>query len=363
MTSHRIRQLHVVLLALLIVSMSTVVVAGNETDRDLTVYFFDVDQGDATLFVGPDFTILVDAGRHDRNDVVPYLQQLHIQSLDLFVGTHPHADHIGQCEGVMQNVSVTEVWLSGDVHTSRTFERCIDAILLSDAGYHEPRAGETFQIGSAFIEIVHPNEITGHFNNGSISMRLTYGDVTFLLTGDAEQEAERIMVNDRRPIQADILHVGHHGSRTSSTLPFLEVVKPSLAIYSAGPDNSYGHPHAEIVQRYAYLNIPLYGTDEYGTITLYTDGSTYQLDVDGNALNEPQALDIPDTCTSEQVNINNASPAELTRLIHVGAVLAERIVEARPFFTLNDLTRVSGLGEQRVADIQQQGIACVGPLQ
>src|SRR5690606_12325294 len=113
----------------------------------LTVHFIDVDQGDATLIQADDVVILIDAGRHDRSDVVPYLRSIGIKSIDLLVGTHPHADHIGQFPEVLRAFPVKEVWLSGDVHTSRTFERAIDAILESDAGYHEPRAGERFQFG------------------------------------------------------------------------------------------------------------------------------------------------------------------------------------------------------------------------
>jgi competence protein ComEC len=101
-----------------------------------------VGQGDSTLLAGPDFTILIDAGRHDRNDVVPHLEQIGISAIDLLVGTYPHADHIGQFPQVLQRFPVTEVWMSGDSHTSLTFERALDAILASGAAYHEPRAHE-----------------------------------------------------------------------------------------------------------------------------------------------------------------------------------------------------------------------------
>src|SRR5690606_27644251 len=107
----------------------------------LIVHFFDVDQGDAILFQGEDFTILIDAGRHDRSDVVPHLERAGVDYIDLFIGTHPHADHIGQCAAVVRRFPVGEVWLSGETHTTLTFERCIDAILESEAGYREPRAG------------------------------------------------------------------------------------------------------------------------------------------------------------------------------------------------------------------------------
>ena len=174
----------------------------------LNVYYFDVDQGDATLLLGPDFTILIDAGRHDRSEVVDLLRRAGVQAIDLFVLTHPHSDHIGQCDKVMDAFPVREVWMSGDIHTSRTFERCIDAILASDAYYYEPRAGEAFTIGSAHIEVVHPARVTGDFNNGSVALRIRYGDMVFLFTGDAEADAEREMMARSHDLQATILHLG-----------------------------------------------------------------------------------------------------------------------------------------------------------
>lgn len=329
----------------------------------LTVHFFDVNQGDATLFMGDDFTLLVDAGRHDRSELVGLLQQAGVSSIDLFILTHPHADHIGQCEGVMRGFGVRQVWMSGDVHTSRTFERCIDAVLDSDAYYHEPRAGETFELGSATIEIVHPTSVNGDYNDGSIGFRLIYGEVSFLLTGDAESDSERAMIARGHTLKADILHLGHHGSSTSSTLPFLQTVDPDMAIYSAGTGNSYGHPHREVVQRLAALSIPLYGTDTHGTVTILTDGSAYV--VQSQRGEGPSGIasvtEAPNACSHGQVNVNAASAGELTQIVNIGSVLAQRIVDARPFTELDDLLRVSGIGAARLADIEAQGLACVGP--
>lgn len=329
----------------------------------LTVSFLDVDQGDATLFQGPDFTILVDAGRHDRSDVVPLLRAAGVDSLDLFVLTHPHSDHIGQCDGVMEAFSVKEVWMSGDLHTSRTFERCVDAVLASEAFYHEPRAGEKFQIGSAQIEIVHPERVTGDFNNGSIGFRLVYGDVAFLLTGDAEAKGEEAMLAGGHDLAADILHLGHHGSSTSSTLPFLRAVDPDIAVYSAGAGNSYGHPHREVVQRLAALAIPLYGTDIHGTVVIATDGTTWQVYTGSDApRTTPMESSVTLQCQPGQININRAALSELTRIVHIGSVIGQRIIDGRPYFSLEDLLNVSGIGASRLAEIKAQGLACAGPF-
>jgi competence protein ComEC len=248
---------------------------------ELVVYFFDVDQGDATLLAGPDFTILIDAGRHDRTDVVPYLRAAGVQAIDLLVGTHPHADHIGQFPAVLEKYPVAEVWLSGDSHTTRTFERALDAILDSGASYHEPRAGEVYRVGSALVEVVNPDRLTGNLHEGSLALRVVFGNVAFLFTGDAEAETEAAMIARTHPLRAQILQLGHHGSHTSSTLAFLQAVNPEVAVYSAGRNNPYGHPHTEVVERLKGLGVHIYGTDTDGTIRVVTNGATFQVEVTG----------------------------------------------------------------------------------
>lgn len=349
----------VLLVAALLASAAPV---PHASDAHLNVYYFDVDQGDATLLLGPDFTILIDAGRHDRSEVVDLLRRAGVQAIDLFVLTHPHSDHIGQCDKVMDAFPVREVWMSGDIHTSRTFERCIDAILASDAYYYEPRAGEAFTIGSAHIEVVHPARVTGDFNNGSVALRIRYGDIVFLFTGDAEADAEREMMARSHDLQATILHLGHHGSRTSSTLAFLRAVNPEVAIYSAGPDNSYGHPHQEVVERVLSLGIALYGTDTHGTVTVWTDGRAYRLETERDPAGRPFEEAMFEGCAPGQINVNTAPESELVKIVNVGSVLAQRIIEGRPYYSLDDLRRVSGIGAARLEQIRGQGLACAGPM-
>lgn len=245
---------------------------------EMIVHYIDVGQGDATLLQGPDFNILIDTGRHDRDEVVPYLEAAGVESLDLLVGTHPHADHIGQMDKVLQSFEVKEVWMSGEEASSQTFGRILDAILASEASYAEPRAGENYQIGSLGIEVIHPEQLIGDLNEGSISMRMTYGQVSFLFTGDAEHRAEQSMLERNHNLSAHIFHLGHHGSSTSNTLEFVERVNPELAIYSAAMDSPYGHPHDEVVALMQELEIPMYGTAVHGHIIVTTDGTTYAIE-------------------------------------------------------------------------------------
>ncbi len=234
----------------------------------MSACFFDVGQADATLLMGPDFTILIDAGDYSNDDIVPYLNSAGVKDIDLIIGTHPHADHIGQFPQVFENFEVQEAWLSGDETTSRTFERALDAILDSDAEYCEPRAGETYEFGSLHIEVINPEHLTGELHEDCVSLRAVYGDVSFMFTGDAEVPTEMEILDRGYNLQAQILQLGHHGSSTSSCQEFLDAVQPEIAIYSAGQDNDYGHPHDETLATLREMGIAAIGTDSHGTITI-----------------------------------------------------------------------------------------------
>ncbi len=232
------------------------------------------------LLQHPDVTLLVDTGRFDRRDVVPLLERFGVRRIDLLVVTHPHADHVGQFDRVMEAFDVAEVWWSGSTSTSRTFERAVAALEASDARYEEPRAGAVTTVGPLTIDVLHPaaGDSLRDLNDASISLRITYGDFRMVTTGDAERTAEARMVA-RYPdrLRADVLRLGHHGSRTSTTPEFLAAVSPSVAIYSAGVGNQYGHPHDEVVDRVRAAGIELYGTASRGTVTIVTDGRGFEV--------------------------------------------------------------------------------------
>lgn len=333
----------------------------------LVVHYLDVGQADATLLKGPDFTILIDAGDYQRNDVVPYLQSVGVTEIDLLIGTHPHADHIGQFPQVLSTFTVHEVWLSGDVHTTQTFERAIDAILASGAAYHEPRAGQVFTYGSIRLDVVNPATTTGNFHEGSIGVRAVYGMHRFMFTGDAEAHTEQAMINRGHDLRAEFLQLGHHGSSTSTSDAFLDAVQPSVAIYSAGSNNQFGHPHADVISRLESRGITIFGTDTHGWIRIVTDG------VSGGSITTQKTPDEPPPATVTPiptptatpdtgggcVNLNTASFDDLQKIIHIGPDRAQQIISLRPFSSVDDLTRVSGIGSARLADIKAQGLACV----
>jgi competence protein ComEC len=327
------------------------ITSGVYAQDEMTAYFLDVSQGDASLLIGPDFTILIDTGDSGRDDVVPLLRSIGVEELDLVIITHPHADHIGQLIQVLETFEVHEVWMSGYEHTTRLFERTLDALLRSDAGYYEPRVGETIEIGSLQIEILNPDKLTKVMHETCICLRAVYGDISFVFTGDAERKTEEKIVTSGLAVNAQILQLGHHGSRTSSSITFLDAVNPKTAIYSAGVDNPFGHPHPEVVERLIRLGIKLYGTDVHGTIKVITDGTSYSVITEKGPKTDHSRVG--------RVNINTAGVEELQQIIHIGPERAEEIIRLRPFHSLNDLRRVRGIGPSRLRDIKEQGIAYV----
>ncbi|MCT8138143.1 MBL fold metallo-hydrolase [Anaerobacillus sp. CMMVII] len=310
--------------------------------------------------MGPNFTVLIDAGRHERNDVVPYLQSVGVSEIDLVVGTHPHADHIGQIDKVIEAFTVKEVWMSGDAHTTQTFDRVLSAILDHDVDYYEPRAGEQFDIGSLRIKVVNPSKLSGDFHEGSIGLVTTFGEVSILFTGDAERQTEEAMLARKEPVQAQIFQLGHHGSSTSNIDRFIKAVNPEVTIYSAGVDNSYGHPHAEVIERLVAMDIPVYGTPDNGTIIVTTDGVSYTVDAQVKKVGKiEKAEPVPKVSAGPSIDINTASIEELQRITNVGEERAQQILQLRPFKSIDDLTRVNGIGAGRLKEIKAEGLACV----
>ncbi len=244
-----------------------------EPEEWMETRIFDVGQANSILLKGPDFTVVIDTGNYTDNNVVSHLNNAGVQTIDLLVGTHPHADHIGQFPQVLGSFAVEEVWLSGDTTTSATFERAISAIIYSGANYRTPRSGQTYQFGSLNVQVLNPAYLTGDMHEGCIALRTDYKGEAMVFMGDVEQYTEWQIIDRTTNLQAKLLLLGHHGSSTSSSSSFLSAVGPDVAVYSAGWGNSYGHPHSSVVSRVIGMGIDLYGTDVNGTITIRTNGS------------------------------------------------------------------------------------------
>lgn len=243
------------------------------------LHFFDVGQGSSTLLKANDgTTILIDTGRYNDSSkrIINYLNsEIGVGgNIDLLIFTHNDADHIGNGDLVMDYFQVNEVWMNGMDHTSQVYSDVLDAILDSTAEYVEPKRGDTKEVGPFTVEVLHPGrDLSGsNQNNGSIATRITLGNTVFMQTGDVSTRQEKDIIEwTHHSLQSDIILLGHHGSNTSTDPEWIEAVNPAIAIYQAAPNNSYGHPHAEVLDQLDAYGIPVYGTDVSGTITIEVD--------------------------------------------------------------------------------------------
>lgn len=250
-------------------------------NNELKVHYIDVGQGDSTLFEFSDskkkYYILLDTGNWNGNEVVTYLNKLNVTHIDILIGTHPDADHIGQMEKVLNAFKVDEVWMSGNTNNSQTFKKALNAIKNEKSSYEEPRMGDKYEVGPLKINVLSPYSISEKDNEESLILKFTYGKVKFLFTGDADKDAELNLLQKGTNVSADILHIGHHGSNTSSAPKFVAETNSKIAIYSAGKNNDYGHPHKSTIKTFKDLGINIFGTDVHGDIVITTNGETYTL--------------------------------------------------------------------------------------
>ncbi len=236
------------------------------------VHFIDVGQGDSELIILPDGkTMLIDAGENScGKKVAEYISDLDISKIDFLVGTHPHSDHIGGLDTVINEFDIGDIYMPRVSTNTKTYEDVLEAISAKNLKIKSAVKGKViYQTDDVFIEILGPEIIDEeNLNNCSVIVKLTYKGKSFLFPGDAEKEAERNLENT----DADVLKVGHHGSSTSSSEEFIKRVSPEYAVISLGKNNEYGHPHFEVMNLFDELNIKTYRTDECGTVIIKTDG-------------------------------------------------------------------------------------------
>ena len=242
----------------------------------LTVHFIDVGQGDSILLDLGDTEVLIDGGKESPG-VVDYIDD-HIDGpLEVMVATHPDYDHIGGLIDVLAAFEVEEIWHNGDTSTSGTYSRFISAVNSEGANVHVATRGDIIQAGNLTLGVLHPASLDDTINENSIVLSLGYGQVDLFFTGDAGKGAEPSMLAGGVLPDVEILKVGHHGSSSASSMQFLQTVRPECAVYMAGKDNTYGHPHEETITNLCEIGAEIYGTDVHGTITITTDGATYNL--------------------------------------------------------------------------------------
>ena len=291
---------------------------------ELAIHHIDVGQADATLLITPaGETILIDTGdwRQGGEGVIEYLESHDIDRIDHLVATHGHADHIGGHDAIIEwaeteGDGIGIAYDSGVAHTSQTYERYLDAVEEYEVELLVVQEGDELPIeGDVNGLVVNPpaGDSGTDLHDNSVALVIEFGEARYVTTGDSEMAAEERMIDSwADELDADIYHAGHHGSSTSSTAPFLDVVSPDIAIISSAYDSQYGHPHDEVLTRLGDRDIETYWTGVHGDIivTVTGDGeidvtTTEAFSTDAEDLLSEKPTDDQESLTPLTVNTQN----------------------------------------------------------
>lgn len=256
----------------------------------LTVTWLDVGQGDAAVIQCGGQSMLIDGGKPEKSSYIyAWLQQHGLSYLDVIVATHVDADHIGGLSGALNYASVGTAYCPETTGTTETFQSFVKYLAQRGKQITVPTAGETFALGGAQIQILGPLHRAEDSNDNSIVLKVSFGATSFLFTGDAERAEEQDLLNSGVNLQSTVLKVGHHGSDTSTSYPFLRAVAPQYAVISVGAGNSYGHPTEAVLSRLRDAGVTTFRTDMQGEITAVSDGQTINFSTAKNAVAETLA--------------------------------------------------------------------------
>ncbi|MCI6107588.1 MAG: MBL fold metallo-hydrolase [Tenericutes bacterium] len=246
-------------------------------EERLEVTFIDVGQADSILLENEGNYMLVDAGNNeDGPKLVNYFKNQNIHQFDYVIGTHPHEDHIGGLDNIIEDFDINTFYMPDVITTTKTFEDVLDALGEKNMTLSIPKTNATFKLGDATVKVLYVGtEDESDLNDTSIVLKVTYQNVSFLLTGDASTKVEEKL--NPADLESTVLKVGHHGSSTATNEKFLNTVNPKYAIISVGENNQYEHPHTTVLNTLAAHNITTYRTDQDGTIKVITDGTNIEI--------------------------------------------------------------------------------------
>lgn len=275
----------------------------NNSGEQLKIHYIDVGQADCILLQQGNENMLIDAGNNDDEKTIKnYLQSIGVNEFKYVIGTHPHEDHIGSMDYIMNSFKVGKIYFPKASSTSKTFENFVNAVKNKNMQFTEPKVGDTFNLGQAKCTILAPNSSQyDELNNYSIVLKVEFGNNSFLFTGDAEDVSEKEMLSKGFDLKADVLKVGHHGSSSSTTREFLNAVNPKYAVISVGKGNKYGHPNDETIQKLHAKGIEIYRTDESGTIVATSDGNNISFST------SPSNIEIGSGSSSQETSANGSS--------------------------------------------------------
>ena len=254
------------------------------SEHSFAIHYIDVGQGDAALVVCDDKTMIIDGGKSSASSIIyTYLKNLNIDYLDYIIASHADDDHVGGLSAPLAKMNVGNVIAPETEADTRSYNSLKTKTEEQGLTIQHPKPGDSIDLGSSKIEFYGPiTESESDRNNGSIVMKIIYGDTSFLFTGDAEREEEQEILNAGYDLSTTVLKVGHHGSKNSTTYPFLREIMPQYAVISVG-DNSYGHPTEDTLSRLRDADVKVYRTDMQGDIIATSDGKTVTITTKKNA--------------------------------------------------------------------------------
>lgn len=242
------------------------------TNGDLEIYYFDVGQADSILIKENDKSMLIDAGNNEDGEyLVDYIKNnIGLEKINIVVGTHPHEDHIGGLDNIINSFDIEKIYLPNVITTTKTFKDVLDSIENKKYKITIPKINEEINLDNMYFKVLFTGSDEKNLNDSSIVLRLDYGSTSYLFTGDISSTIENKIINS--DIDVDVLKVAHHGSSYSSSNEFLDKVSPKYAIILVGKNNIYNHPSSKNIKRFNDRGIIVYRTDEDGTIKLTSDG-------------------------------------------------------------------------------------------
>lgn len=247
------------------------------------VHYIDVGQGDSSLILCDGEAMLIDGGEADQSSkIYAYLENHGVDYLDCIVATHAHSDHIGGLSGALNYAAVGTALCPVTSYDSKTFDSFTKYLGKQGVSITVPQPGDAFNLGSALVEIMGPQENYDDANDTSIVLKITYGATAFLFTGDAERASEADILDAGYDLSATVLKVGHHGSDSSTSYPFLREIMPDYAVIQVGKGNSYGHPAEDTLSRLRDAGVKVYRNDLQGTIICTSDGTTVSFSTERN---------------------------------------------------------------------------------